>query len=149
MSLKETCNMIVRSTLGVTRYKHAVVAPSVDNVALLTHVNPWEQEASLFLLLDAFWTFLWPVIASVSIPYSCFDYLGSSNGSIFCPRYWCIRNSHYLRFCSNSEGANKHPSVQPCAFMSVAWELIFPTLLVEPWKTYGWVATSSNHPSVI
>lgn len=149
MSLKETCNMIMLSTLGFARYKCAVVAPSVDNVALLTHANPWEQEASLFLLLDAFWTFLWPVIANVSIPYSCFDYLGSSNGSIFCPGCWCIWKHYYLHFCSNSKGTNKHPSVYPSAFVSVAWELIFYTSLVEPWKTYGWVAALSNHPSVI
>ena len=40
MSLKGTCNMIMLPTLGFARYKCAVVASSVDNVALLTHVNP-------------------------------------------------------------------------------------------------------------
>jgi len=57
--------------------------------------------------------------------------------------------SHYLDFCSNSRDANKHPSVHPCAFVSVALELIFHTSFVEPWKTYKWVANLSSHPSVI
>lgn len=140
---------MVCSTLGVARYKCTMVTPSVDNVALLTHANPWEQEASLFSLQDAFWTFLWPVIASVSIPYSYFDCLSSSNCSMFCPWCWCIWKSHYLCFCSNSKGTNKNPSVHPCAFVSVTWELIFHTSLVEPWKIYGWVAILSNHSSVI
>jgi hypothetical protein len=39
MSLKETCKVFMHSTLGVTWYECAVVAPSVDNVALVTHAN--------------------------------------------------------------------------------------------------------------
>jgi len=72
-----------------------------------------------------------------------------SNSSMFCPQCWCIWKSHYHCFCSNSKGANKNPRVHPCAFVSVALELIFHASLVEPWKTYGWVATLSNHLSVI
>jgi hypothetical protein len=138
--------MVTHSTQGVARYKCALVAPSVDNITLLTHTNPWEQEASLFSLLNAFLTFPWPVIAVVSIPYFCVDYLGSSNGSTFC-RCWYLKE-WLPSFLQQFKGRWQISKCSPLCFCVSCLGTHLSHFIGGTVKN-RWVATLSNHPSVI